>query len=116
MLTTYGDGKVNVNAASRRVLMTLPGVDGAIADLIEEEGQGWTDESGETHDESFRDPGDFFSRIPEVDGAVKNMISTQSKIYRITSTGEINGVPRSLWCIVRFSGRDMTVLRWREDD
>lgn len=116
MLTTYGDGKINVNAASRRVLMTLPGIDGDIVDLIEDERAGWTDDSGVNHDESFTDTGDFFSRIPEIDNAVKNMVSTQSKFYRLMSTGEINGVPRSLWCIVQFSGRNFTVLSWREDD
>lgn len=116
MLTTYGDGKINVNAATPRVLMILPGVDDHIVDLIKEERQGWKDESGATQDESFKNPGDFFARIPEVDSAAKSMVSTQSKIYRVTSTGEINGVPKSLWCIVRFSGKGMTVLRWREDD
>ena len=116
MLTTYGDGRINVNAASRRVLMTLPEMDDNLIDLIEEERLGWTDDGGVKHDESFKDTGDFLSRIPEVDPAVKSMISTQSKIYRITSTGEMNGVPRSLWCIVRYSGDNLTILRWREDD
>jgi len=116
MLTTYGDGKINVNAAGSKVLMTLPGMDENIVRLIEEERAGWTDDDGTEHDESFKDVADFMSRIDGVDPAVKNMITTQSKIYRITSTGEINGITRSLWCIVRFSGKGLTVLRWREDD
>ena len=116
MLTTYGDGKVNVNAASRRVLMALPGVDENIVELIEEERRGWTDESGVSHDESFKDVGDFTSRIPELDGRVKDLVSTSSQIYRITSTGEINGVPRTLWCIVRYESKKLTIVRWREDD
>jgi general secretion pathway protein K len=116
MLTTYGDGRINVNAASRRVLMTLPEMDENLISLIEEERLGWTDDSGVTHDESFKDTRDFFRRIPEIDPAVKDMISMQSKVYRITSTGEINGVSRSLWCIVRYSGDNLTILRWREDD
>ena len=116
MLTTYGDGRINVNAASQRVLMTLPGVDENMVQLIQEEREGWTDDDGTKHDESFKSTSDFMSRIQDIDPAVKNMISTQSKIYRITSTGEINGVTRSLWCIVRFSRSGLTVLRWREDD
>ncbi len=115
MLTTYGK-KVNVNAASRRVLMTLPGMDDNLVDLIEEERRGWTDEDGVMHDESFKDVGDFFSRIPELDPNVKNLVSTSSRVFRITSTGEINGVQRALWCIVRYEGDRMTILRWREDD
>lgn len=116
MLTTYGDGKVNVNAASRRVLMALPGVDEDVVQLIEEERRGWTDEDGVSHDESFKDVGDFTSRIPNLDARVKDMVSTSSQIYRITSTGEINGVPRTLWCIVRYGDDKLTIVRWREDD
>jgi len=116
MLTVYGDGKININAASRRVLMTLPGMDENIIGMIEEERAGWTDDSGVKHDESFKDANDFSARIPDIDPSVKNLISTHSGIYRITSTGEINGVPRSLWCIVQVSGKKLTVLRWREDD
>jgi len=116
MLTTYGDGKINVNAASARVLMALPGVDAEKAKLIEEERRGWTDELGVSHDESFTDVNDFLSRIPELGATVKSMVTTQSAIYRITSTGEINGVPRTFWCIVSYSGKELTILRWREDD
>ena len=116
MLTTYGDGKVNVNAASARVLMTLPGIDEDVVGLIEEERRGWTDEAGVSHDESFKDVGDFTSRIPELDGRVKDLVTTSSQIYRITSTGEINGVPRSLWCIVRYEKKKLMIVRWREDD
>ncbi len=116
MLTTYGDGKVNVNAASRRVLMALPGMNDDIVDLIEEERRGWTDEAGVSQDESFKDVGDFFSRIPELDSRVKNLVTTSSRIYRITATGEINGVPRTLWCIVRYEPKELTIVRWREDD
>ncbi len=117
MLTTFGEG-LNVNAASRRVLMTISGVDDNIVDLIIEERMGWTDDSGISHDESFESVNNFFERIdiPEIDSDVKKLLSTGVQYYRITSTGEINGVPRSLWCIVQFSGRDFTILSWREDD
>ncbi len=115
MLTTYGE-KININAASRRVLMTLPGMEDTVADLILEERSGWTDESGVVHDESFKSPSDFAARIPELDPRVSKLISTSSGVYRIISTGEINGVSRALWCIVRYDKRKMTILRWREDD
>ena len=116
MLTTYGDGRINVNAASRRVLMTLPDMDDNLVDLIQEERSGWVDDSGVKHDESFKNASDFMSRIPEIDSGIKNMITTQSSIYRVTATGEVNGVKRSLWCIVRYTGRSLEILRWREDD
>jgi general secretion pathway protein K len=116
MLTTYGDGKINVNAAQRRVLLALPGVDETVVGLIMEERQGWADEQGVAHDESFENINDLFSRVPELEGVAKTLVSTSSSIYRIASTGEINGVPRSFWCIVRYSGETLTILRWREDD
>ena len=116
MLTTYGDGKINVNAASIRVLRALFGVDEDLAGLVVDERNGFPDERGVSHDEPFKNESDFFSRLPELGGISKSKVTTQSAIYRITSTGEINGVPRSFWCIVRYANKDVTILRWREDD
>jgi len=114
--TTYGDGKVNVNAATDRVLMTLPGVDELVARAILQEREGWVDETGETEDASFRDVNDFLSRIPGLEAGIGRYISTDSKIYRITSVGTVHGVAREIWCIVRHAGKQMTILRWREEE
>jgi general secretion pathway protein K len=119
LLTTSGSHDkvtVNVNAAKTRVLRALPGIDSDIADLIVQERSGWTDELGVLHDESYKTSEDFFTRVPEAQGLTRSLVSTQSTIYRVTSTGEMNGVLHSLWCIVRFSGKKMEILRWREDD
>jgi general secretion pathway protein K len=40
LFTTYGDGKINVNAAPREVLMAIPGVDDIVAGAIIEEREG----------------------------------------------------------------------------
>lgn len=40
LFTTYGDGKINVNAAPMEVLMTIPGVDTIVAGAIIEEREG----------------------------------------------------------------------------
>ena len=114
LLTTYGDGKVNVNAAGRRVLMTLPGVDELVANAIIEEREGWLDEEGESEDTSFDNVADLFARIPELDSAVRKYVTTDSTIYRITCVGTVHGVSRKIWCIAQFSGGEMTILRWRE--
>ena len=116
MLTTYGDGKVNVNAASRRVLMTLPGVDDIVADVIIEEREGWEDSWGEHEEAPFEDNGDFLSRVPESGGDMGKKITTQSAIYRITSVGTVNGVARSVWCVASHSDNKLKYLRWREQD
>jgi len=116
LLTTYGDGKVNINAASQRVLMTLPGVDEILAGAIVEEREGTTDADGKTERKSFRDVNDLFARIPGLDPGVKAYISTDSAIFRITSVGTVHSVKKTVWCIVRYANKQMTILQWREEE
>ena len=116
ILTTYGDGKVNVNAASQRVLMTLPNVDEILAGAIIEEREGAADAQGKKEDTSYRDVNDMFARIPELDPAIRNYVSTDSGIFRITSVGSVHGIKRNLWCIVRYANKQMTILQWREEE
>jgi len=120
LLTIYGDTKVNINAASRRVLMTLPDSDGTIdliAGAIIEEREGLLNENGEKENSFFADDSDMFSRVPELRNApLKDYVTTASSTYyRITSIGEVQGVKRGIWCIVEYSGGKMTILRWREE-
>jgi len=118
LLTTYGDGKVNVNAATRDVLMTLPGVDELVADEIIDQREGWSEESATTEDTSFNGVGDFMSRVWGIEPSVKSSVSTDSKIFRVKSTGESSGVKRDVWAIVQYggTGKRGTILQWREQD
>lgn len=119
LLTTYGDGKVNVNAASQRVLMTLPKMDEIFAGAIVEEREGATtvpSATGIKENTSFKDVNDLFVRIPGLDPIVRNYVTTDLGIYRITSVGTVHGVKRTVWCIVRYANRQMTILQWREED
>ncbi len=116
MLTTYGDGQVNVNAASRRVLMTLPDVDDTVADLVMEERRAYTDETGSERDTSFESVDDFMSRIPELNPAIRKQVTTRSAIFRVTSTADVNGVIRRSWGIVQDGGAAPRILRWRENE
>ena len=118
LLTTFGEKKINVNAASRRVLMTLPDlgedIDLIVDDIIGER-EGDLNLDGELEPEYFKDDGDLFNRIPE-SGRLKEYVSTAvSKYYRITSEGEVHGVKRTIWGIVQFDGKQMKILRWREE-
>ncbi len=115
LLTTYGDGKVNVNAASSRVLQTLPGVDDIVAGAIIEEREGLllADAAGE--DTSFKSVSDFFARLPEVGRELEGFITTDSSIFRVTCVGEVGNVTRRIWSIVRLSGAELRILRWREE-
>lgn len=121
LLTTYGDGKVNVNAAPKRVLMTLPDVDDYVADIIIEERAPNTDveQTPGTPPEntSFKSPADFLARVPEAAKTVKvDQISTDSAIYRVTSIGSVGGVERQVFAIVQYDGGKLKILRWREQD
>jgi general secretion pathway protein K len=115
MLTTYGDGKVNINAASERVLQTLPGVAPEMAAYIVSERDTWVDETGAER-RGFESTGDLVALVPDFPAEAVDQLTTSSTEFRITSTGDLNGVLRSIWCIVRFNDDRFTVLRWREDD
>jgi len=116
ILTVYGDGRVNVNAASDKVLRTLPGVDELVAGAIIEEREGWLDETGQQEDHSFKNVDDLMARIPDLDDRLRDRVSTDSQIFRVTSTGSVGGVDRQISCIVAYSRGTMTILRWREED
>lgn len=120
LLTTYGDteGKINVNAAPFRVLMTLPGMDEVSAEDIISEREGVYEEDEEDH--SFKDPADFRKRFPNLSQAVYGLITTASTTYRIVSTGDSHGVRRTISCVIQVkagpAGKpgETTVLRWLE--
>lgn len=116
LLTVYGDGKVNVNAASSNVLMTLPGVDELVAGAIVEEREGWLNERGEREGAPFRSVQDVLGRIPGLDASFQEHITTDSKIYRVTSVGEVYGVKRRVWCIVEHGRDRLKFYRWSEDE
>jgi hypothetical protein len=120
MLTVYGDGRVNVNAASQRVLQTLPGVDALVADAIVTERETPPDDEADGTDNYFEGIPDFVSRIDSlgfpVPASLKQSVSTESTVYRVTMKASVRGVSRSVWCIVERQGKDAyRILRWRED-
>jgi type II secretory pathway component PulK len=118
LLTTYGDGKVNVNAADKRVLMTLPGIDDLAAEaIIEERQRGISTGMGKHEDGSFESVEDFMSRVGHLldEPSVRNFITTRSEIFRVTAVGQVDRVTRRVWAVVYDNGRVWRVLRWREE-
>ena len=122
LLTTYGDGKVNVNAVrswNRDVLMTLPGVTelGANAILEERERSAYEGAGDYEDDGSYRSVEDFMTRVGDLleDAAVRNFITTKSEYFRITAVGQVGRVTRRIWAIVYANGTIWRVLRWREE-
>jgi len=115
LLTTYGDGKVNVNAASMRVLMTLPEIDELIAGAIIEERDGLLGNDSGGDRTPFENPADLCTRMG-LPVTLKKFVATDSTIYRISSVGIAGGVEREVWCIAHFTKQRLRILRWREQD
>ncbi len=114
LLTVHGDGKVNVNAASRDVLMTLPGMEDITADDIVRFRSEWTDASGAER-RGFRSTAEFLAEYPDVPEEARSMITVDSAIYRLKTVGILYGVTHTIWSTVEVSGGDVQILLWRED-
>jgi hypothetical protein len=117
LLTVYGDGKVNVNAADMDVLMTLPAIDDIYANEIIEDREGVNleeDELAEIESTSFENVADFNARFPEVAGLLNGRISTDSGVYRLTCIGKVGEVERTIRCVVNLKDKKLLVLRWNE--
>ena len=134
LFTTYGDGKINVNAAPMEVLMTIPGMDEIAAGAIieEREGKGGsgvlsgvrsttaaaraaTMASGQEEDYSFKSVGDFMSRIQGLATSVEQYITVNSATFRVNIRGEAAGISHTIQAIVEIEGDKVRYLRWRED-
>lgn len=124
ILTTYGEGKVNINAVrndafGRLLLQTLPGVDEIVAGAIFEERE-HSAYATNTEDEeiaAFRDIADAQKRLASIvdDNEFFNSICTSSEIFRISAEGRIGRISKRIEAIVSFSEDDWRILRWSED-
>ncbi len=118
LLTTYGSGRVNINAAPLRVLRTLPNVDELVAGAIVEEREGWLGADGKRVEQPFKNADDLMNRLPDMNAAIREYAETDSSVYRITSVGEVHGVRREVYCIAEYdaSKRALNIKRWREQE
>lgn len=111
MLTTYGDGKINIQSAPYDVLRTLPDVDDILARAIMEEREAIEDEKPHP----FTSVEDLFSRIEGLNPEIVNRVTVKSQYYRITSTGRVGKVQRQIWAIAFHDGKQLRYLRWCEE-
>jgi len=138
LFTTYGDGKINVNAAPREVLMTIPDMDDITAGAIieEREGRGLgvlgvpsrrttttsssasrtvTTGTPEEEDYSFKSVGDFMSRIQGIPATIQQYVTVNSSVFRLNIEGRSAGISHRIEAIAELSGNKIRYLRWRED-
>ena len=118
LLTVFGDGKVNVNAASRDVLMTIPGMtELVVQDLVaEREGQYLDKGTGKKEDASFKSEADLFARVPDLPATARGVVSTVSRIFRVDVVGSVGDVRRRVSCVVVAQKYGMEIRRWVEED
>jgi len=116
--------QVNINAASKRVLMTLPGIGDTLADAImaEREGtgrEGLTGGSQMSEDYFFTDVGNLFSRVPDLarltpeeQQRLRSLVGTASSVLRIRSTGRVHGVEYKITAMLgtQISGTSMPAI------
>jgi general secretion pathway protein K len=115
-LTTWGDGKVNVNTASREVLMTIPGLEDYDVDAILEGRLGEDGEAG-TKDDGFKTVDEVMAKMGLSDGTVaEKLTTTEHRFVRVISIGESQGVRSGVWAIFDATAENVYPVFWREED
>lgn len=113
-LTTWGDGKINVNTASREVLMTLPEIEEYVIDAILEERKG-LDGLPNTKDDGFRTVEDVVAKTG-LDQQLAGLITTSERKYlRVISIGDIEGVRSGIWAVIQAGEGGVIPVYWREE-
>lgn len=119
----YGESvKINVNSADRKVLMTVPGIDGdeLMAGAIAEERQTGANrqETGSDTTESllFKDWSDLSARIPGLPSEAESYLSyAPEKYFEIKVTGEAGGISHRIVTVAVVESDKVRYVRWRED-
>ena len=113
-LTTWGDGKLNVNTASREVMMTLPEIEEYVIDAILEYRTG-VDGIPNTKDDGFRDVEEVISKTG-LDAALRDLITTTERKYlRVVSIGDVEGVRNGIWAVFQADNQGVIPVYWREE-
>ena len=119
LLTTFGDGKVNVNTASREVLLTLTAADGkmmadSVVNAILRERLG-NDGIPNTKDDGFDSVQDAIGKTG-MDASLADKISVSDRQFvRVVSIGENGGVESGVWAVFEVGEKKVTPIYWREE-
>lgn len=121
----YGENvKININSASKEVLMTVPGIDGdeEIANAIIEErttGANMTTTGDKDDVEStfFKDWNDVNTRLFEaLETTCESYFSyAPEKYFEVKITGESAGITHTILAVAVVQGDEIRYVKWRED-
>ncbi len=113
-LTTWSHGRININSASREVLLTLPGIEEWAVDSIIEQRLGLDGEEGSLDDgfESVEQAIAVTGMNPEL----RNRLTvTDVHFLRVMSMGEVRGVRSVVHGVLRVQGNELVPIYWREE-
>lgn len=118
LLTTWGDGKVNINTASREVLLTLTDAGGNLIDdwVVDDilSARLGDDGAANTEDDGFESVADAISKTG-LDGSLAEKLSVSDRQYvRVVSTGEAGNVKAGVWAVFDVGNKEVIPLYWRE--
>ena len=113
-LTNWGDGRVNVNTASREVLLTLPEVEEWMVDAILDGRAGLDGEFG-TVDDGFTDVSEVLAVTGLGQSFAARINTTERRFLRVIVQGEVQGVRSGIWVVFRHEGGSLVPLYWREE-
>ena len=119
LLTTFGDGKVNVNTASREVLLTLTAGNGKMMDdwVVDDLLKYRLGDDGlpNTKDDGFDSVEEAISKSG-MDPALADKISVSDRRFvRVVSIGENHHVRSGVWAVFEVGGNQVTPIYWREE-
>lgn len=110
-LTAWGDGKLNVNTASRETLMIkLADADEFLIDDILELRKGEDGEAG-TEDDGIEN----LNEIPNIGDYAQLLTTRDVTFVRVVSIGDVGGVQCGIWCILEVDKQKQQVIYWREE-
>ena len=119
LLTTFGDGKVNVNTASREVLLTLTAANGKMMDdwVVDDILKYRLGDDGipNTKDDGFDSVQDAIGKTG-MDASLADKISVSDRQFvRVVSIGENGGVESGTWAVFEVGEKKVTPIYWREE-
>ncbi|MBW2558252.1 MAG: general secretion pathway protein GspK [Deltaproteobacteria bacterium] len=110
-LTVYGEGKININTAPKLALMAL--ADGITGEMVSSMDEYRRDEENDLSGSNW------YNNVTGMDGITidSGLITAKSDIFRITSSGYLNGISRSVSGTVErnSNGKDVKILSWKVD-
>jgi type II secretory pathway component PulK len=114
--TVPGEGRINVNTAPPLVLQAALNMDTPRVAALLETRNGADGILGTKDDHPFRTVGEFLAAFGPAGPAERQQwqtrITVKSTHFRVTATGEVGGVKRTLVVILVRNGNDYDILSW----